>query len=266
MRPQLDRLFDSAFDPSSRAVFAAMTSPPTAGRKRLIDRTIRRLKAAGLWSQIDCMYVMAAADSQAALVDWMKPSRTATPVNSPTFTADRGYAGDAATSYLTSGYIPNIDKVAVSLNSIQIGVYTRSVHGGNARINGGLGTGSNALNVSVFSSTGGTIRGAADFTPANAVPIVPTSVGLTIAQRSGTACTFWKNGLLFDTVSAPTLATSLATTSIAYIGGNNNSGVAQNLSSDQHPLFFIAAAFTDQGHADFKSIMVDGYLTSVGAA
>lgn len=50
-----------------------------------------------------CVY---AADAQAnALLNWVSSSYNSTAHNSPTFTADRGFTGDGATTYLNTGYV-----------------------------------------------------------------------------------------------------------------------------------------------------------------
>ena len=50
--------------------------------------------------------VQAAHSSQAALLNWVSTSYPSSTVNSPTFTTDRGYAGDGVSSYVASGYVP----------------------------------------------------------------------------------------------------------------------------------------------------------------
>lgn len=61
---------------------------------------------AGVWTKLDALYVTAAADAQASLLNWVSTSYTLVPTNSPTFTIDRGYAGNASTSYLDTQFDP----------------------------------------------------------------------------------------------------------------------------------------------------------------
>lgn len=86
---------------------ARFTAPPTNARKALIDTLIGSLKTGGVWAKLDALYVMAAADSQAARRNWIADAFNLTAVSSPTFTADRGYAGDGATANLSTGVAPN---------------------------------------------------------------------------------------------------------------------------------------------------------------
>lgn len=97
------------FEPCTEAAtfYAACTVKPVRDRYRLIDRTIRRLKDAGVWSKLDALYLSAAADSQIAGLNWVNPgTNTLTAVSSPAFAADRGYTGNASTSYLSTNYNP----------------------------------------------------------------------------------------------------------------------------------------------------------------
>src|SRR5690606_35810663 len=100
-----------------------MTTPPTRARQLLINTTITNLIAAGLWPKLDVLYLLAAADEQAARLNWKNPGTfTCTAVNSPTFTADRGFAGDGSTSYLDTNF--NISSASGRLyeqNSAHIG-------------------------------------------------------------------------------------------------------------------------------------------------
>lgn len=92
-------------DPATSALVARMTAPPPAARVALIDALVRGLKAAGLWTRFDGLYLLAAHDAQAARLNWIAAANDLAAVNSPAFTADRGYAGDGATSYLDTGWL-----------------------------------------------------------------------------------------------------------------------------------------------------------------
>jgi len=108
------------------ALVARMTVQPANGRKALIDSLVGSLKSAGVWSKMDCLYVVAAHDAQAARLNWVGSSYTLTPVNSPGFVADRGYTGDGSTSLLESNYNPTTAAGAYALNSAHIGSWART--------------------------------------------------------------------------------------------------------------------------------------------
>lgn len=92
------------YEAEALALFARFTAPPVAERKGLINTLIKSLKAAGVWTKLDALYLFAAADAQAARQNWIQDLYNATAVSSPTFTADRGYAGDGASAYVNSNF------------------------------------------------------------------------------------------------------------------------------------------------------------------
>jgi Bacterial Ig-like domain len=96
----------SSYDAATEAIAAAFTTPPTTARKNLIDACVVSLKSAGVWAKLDALYAFAAADSQAAKINWVNPGTfNCTEVNAPTFTADQGFTG-ASTKYLDTGFNP----------------------------------------------------------------------------------------------------------------------------------------------------------------
>lgn len=112
-----------SYSAEATALFARMSVAPDATRKGHIDTLIVALKAAGVWDKMDVLYIHAAHDAQAARLNWKSTSFNSTAVNSPTFTTDRGYAGDGATSYLDSGYNPTTAGGVFAQNSGHMGVW-----------------------------------------------------------------------------------------------------------------------------------------------
>lgn len=118
---------EPVFDPSSEALFARFTTPPTDGRKWLINNLIVSLKDADVWSKLDAFYVMAAANAQAARQNWIANTYNLTAVSAPVFTTDRGYAGDGVSSYLGTGFTPSTAVGAKYLkDSANIGSWSRT--------------------------------------------------------------------------------------------------------------------------------------------
>lgn len=93
----------AAFDSDAQAVIDNMDVAPDGARQIVINDLVLDLKAAGLWTKIDELYVHAAHDAQAARLNWKNPTGTDLAVTSaPTFTADVGYRGDASDDLLTN--------------------------------------------------------------------------------------------------------------------------------------------------------------------
>lgn len=97
------------FQSESIALFAAMDVQPPYARKILIDNLMAWLNGYGILPLLDVLYIFAAADSQAALLNWVGPtgSYNGVATNAPTFTADQGFTGDSlALAYIETNYNP----------------------------------------------------------------------------------------------------------------------------------------------------------------
>ena len=113
----------SSYCPEAEALFARMTTPPTDARKTVINTFITSLKTAGVWTKLDVLYVFAAADQQAALLNWKENNNNATAENSPSFIADSGFKSDGSSSWVNTHYNPYTDSVNFSIVSAHISVY-----------------------------------------------------------------------------------------------------------------------------------------------
>lgn len=102
-------IVEPAYEPEALAIFAAATTPPTVPRKIVINTLVKALKDGGVWSILSLFYVPG-ADSQISSLNWINPgSYTLTAVNSPSFTADRGWLGNGSSNYLATGWDPATD-------------------------------------------------------------------------------------------------------------------------------------------------------------
>lgn len=130
----------NSFNAASIAIFNAFTTPPTAARKVLINNLVVALMSAGVWSLLDLLYLTAAADSQAATINWVSPSTfPLQAVNAPTFTADKGFTGDGTSSRMNTAFTPSTQGVRFTQDSASIWAWSRTsttgVHAGNASSN-----------------------------------------------------------------------------------------------------------------------------------
>lgn len=130
------------YDAASSAIFNAFTTPPSIPRKLDIDTLVSALKTASVWDRLDWLYVTAAADSQAARINWKDPgSFTLTPsVTSPTFAADRGYTGNGTSMYLNTGWKASVNGVNFTQNDSSLWVWSRTNVASSASIVGAFST------------------------------------------------------------------------------------------------------------------------------
>ncbi len=103
-----------------------MATQPAPLRAARYDALIRALLAAGVWTKLDALYLLAAADAATALTNLRQASYGLTAVNSPTFEADRGYTGNGTTQYLSTGFNPSTAGGQWVQNSATSGVWKRT--------------------------------------------------------------------------------------------------------------------------------------------
>ncbi len=110
-----------AYSPEALAIFAAMTTPPSDARKIIINTLVNLLISSGLWSLFDILYLLAAADSQASLINWKNPGAfTAIVVNTVTFVADRGHTSNGTNGRLRTQFIPSVNGVNYQQNNASL--------------------------------------------------------------------------------------------------------------------------------------------------
>lgn len=124
----------SALEPETTALLARMSVQPTTTRTGQINALVKALKTAGVWAKLDCLYLLAAHDAQAARLNWKSSNYDLTLINSPVFTLDRGYQGDGTTSRLGSGFNPVTAGGLFSLNNASLFHWSLTAAGGGTDI------------------------------------------------------------------------------------------------------------------------------------
>lgn len=250
----------NSFNAASVAIFNAFTTPPTAARQVLINNLVVALINAGVWSLLDVLYLLAAADSQAAKINWKSPGTfTATEVNAPAFVADRGYTSNGSTSYLNAVYNPQTAAGNLTQDSAHLAVH--------------VGTNTAAATTK---SEVGWLRGRisaltaasawqvqANSTSTSALTNTPnTSLGAFLWTRVATgAFRYFQNGSFVASVS---LVSSGLSNSNMLICAWNNSGTPANFSDRQVSAVYAGGGLTDaQVSAAYTAVAA--YLTAVGA-
>ena len=263
MRPALFNIL-TARVPEADLLIDTMTVRPQGNRAFLISDTIRRLKAADVWAKLDVLWMLAAHDAQAGRLNWKAPASFAlTEVNSPTFTADRGYAGNGTTSYLNTGWDAATNGVNFSQNSASVFAWNRTSRG-------------TALLQLVGSESFGTVadisilpRYTGDTTILNVqsetamTPSIAASDGFWAANRSGaSAQEGYRNGASVSSGAQ----TSLATTTIdVYFIARNINGTADRFSTDQIAAAGLGSSLTAAQHGALYAI-TQSHLQAVGAS
>lgn len=267
MRPALANII-TARVPEADTLIDTMTVRPQGNRAFLISDTIRRLKAADIWAKLDVLWMLAAHDAQAARLNWKTPASFAlTAVNSPTFTADRGYAGNGTTSYLNTGWNPSTNGVQHQLDNACYGAIVNAgtdADSGAVSIGGldGVGNGSQ-MRPRNNSPTPGTISGRLNQTTTTEFSGSSTTIrGTTLFDRSAsTLVTAYRNGLANGTLA--TVSSSRPNVSL-WIGAASNNGAFSSGSDFRVSMALAGGSLTSAQHATLYSI-TQSHLAALGA-
>lgn len=194
-----------SYSAEAEALFARFTVPPDTTRKGHIDTLIVALIAAGIWTKLDVLYVTAAADAQAGQRNWKADAFNLTEVNSPTFTADRGYAGNGTTSYVDTGWDITANGVNYTQNSASYGVWCNDNVADNDALFGMATSGNARLSPRTAADNFGYRINQVTITQAANT----SSIGLFVATRSAsTATQAYKNGSAHGSAGAEVSATT----------------------------------------------------------
>jgi hypothetical protein len=112
----------AAYDAATVAWIAAVGSGNVdTAHRGYVDTLIIGLKTDGLWAKFDRLCIFAAQNTTCALTD-LKALATGTAINSPTFTADRGFTCNG-TAIVSTGFNPAIHGVQYTLNTAHVSVW-----------------------------------------------------------------------------------------------------------------------------------------------
>jgi hypothetical protein len=244
-------------------LLAAMTTQPDDTRAALIDGTITDLKDGGIWAKLDELWFTAAHTEQAGLLGW-KRLKDLTAVNAPTFTVDRGFAGNGTTSYLNTNYVPSTDGVQYTLNDASLGLYSRTNSAGDLAVEMGVQIGGGGRSTCEPRDLSSRIR----FSVNSAVNVrsanntVTDSSGLFVSRRTtSTALSGLRNGSVIAT--ATDTANSLPNLAI-FLCSYNIDGNADGFSTRQLAFSFVGASMTTGEQSNLFDI-VEAHLDAIGA-
>lgn len=223
------------WDPDAQAYFNQLVPQPSTSYKTAVNVLVRALKASGDWNRLDRLWIHATEAQQNARISLVNPTSTAlTEVNSPTWTANQGYNGDAATSYLQTSYRPSVNAVHFAVNAASIFMYSRTNSDVNAieiGVQDESGANSNGSFMNVRRNTNQTNFNINSGT-ASTLQAGPTnSLGLFIAERTAAGTqTIYKNAVQ---VATNTRASDALETRQFYLLARNSNGVPDGFSARQ---------------------------------
>lgn len=246
----------AVIDGDAHNLCRAMTTPPSATRAALIQKTITDLKTAGVWAKLVALQVYAAANAQAALLDWVLLSRAVVANGSLTFTADRGYAGDASAAYVDTGLNPNV--TGYSLNDAHLGGWCLGGTSSSTAYLYGQGGASAGRRFMIPNDNLGNCISRVN---SNANSTSPGNVGNTgfyLESRTGASTnSIYRAGI--SLIGLSVASTSITTDNVAICRHGSS------YSNLQCAMFTAGAGLTAQNVTDFYNAMLY-YMQQVGAA
>lgn len=114
------------YNDSALVHFNRMDVAPSADLKAAYSTFYDTIQYSDIDDSCDCIYNFGAETAQQGLLDLIDRNRTATAVNSPTFTAYEGFTGNGTTSYIKTNYSTDQDAVNYKLNSASLAVFVRT--------------------------------------------------------------------------------------------------------------------------------------------
>lgn len=230
----------------------------SAGRRTTVNTLFDSLDSNSLTTKLNRLWLLAAENTQSASIDLIN-LQTYSLVNSPTFTTDRGYAGNGSSSYL-------------NLNTANCGTQNSAMYGMALRTNqpaenstsmgcDDSGTASSTINPTWGD---GSMYWAINDDEGHAGVTPPASrVGIYIVTRTAsTTAPCYKDGASLGTSTTTSNGTSALN---FFLGCTNHSSGAHGFTVNQHSATFIGNSGFNSTEASNFNTNLQTYLTAVGA-
>ena len=160
---------------------------PSAGQQIKQNQLIVDLKAAGVWTRLDVLYMFATdGNNSFATLNWKNPTTNqCTLVNTPTFTTNQGFTGNGVSSNIDTNYNPNtFSSPNYLLNDASLGWWKRTTGtiASNRRLisvtSGRINIVNTNTNYQMFNTTFGTGSG-------QTIPTDFSITGFALANKTG---------------------------------------------------------------------------------
>jgi hypothetical protein len=245
---------------------AQMSTRPTPGRLDLINNTIVALKGAGIWQKLDVFWMLAAETSQAGRLNWKSPGTfTCSEVNSPTFTANRGYAGNGSSSYLNTGWDASTNGVNYTQNGGGYFIWNRTSRAASTAASFGVYDSGAAEGMNLyarFTGAGSVFARVNDDNGGGGITVADSAGFYHAGRSSSSTRSIAKNG---TTLNASISSTSSALSAFdIWIGCQNGDGVYTNGCSDEHACFGIGNNLEAETAVLYN--IINAHLRAIGAA
>lgn len=211
-----------------RARILGYTLPSEAQRTKQ-NQLVINLKAAGIWSLLDILYIFATdGGTDFATINWKAPSSfQITKVNTPTFTNNEGFNFNGTTQYLNTNWRPGTDGINYTQNSASVGVYVNEAVTANSLLDFGCSNNADGITQGIFLNSRNDSNNATNRTNDNTTftASVSTSLGFNMNQRrASNDKREWKDGSQVG--STQTTTSTTPPTVNLFFGASNGNGTA----------------------------------------
>lgn len=257
----------SPYDPAVNDWISAVVvagGTVTTARAILINNLVLGLKADGLFTKLDVLFLFAAENSVQAIIDIITP-HGASPINSPIFTVNRGFTFDASTNYINTVVNPSDPGSVFSANSAHVSAYVEAV---NPTATGIL----ECMIGAKFQNSETNLQGQSNvsnvsYTVNNIItPVTVTGVlsaGMFIATRTvSTTEVLYKNGSQID--SSVIASDNAVPSNSFFVGAINSGGTALGFSPNQIAAVSIGGGLSPTDAANLTT-RINTYMTAIGA-
>lgn len=230
-------------------------------RLAIVTAFVAAEKASGAWALTDDYWGLWGENEAQALTS-LKQRRLATKVNTPTFTADRGYAFDGSSQYLRLGFIPSTHGINFTGTSQRLAVYERT----NVSSSGfAIGSYVSSTRNNILNPRTGANAYFADLNSQDTTSGTSTdSRGLTSAYRTtGPTWGIRKNGIAANTFSPASNGTTASNLEL-YLGCYNSGGSPIGYRASSIGFAVIGGPLSDDLEAA-QYANIQAWATAIGA-
>jgi len=236
---------------------------PLTARRIVLNQLVLDLKAGGVFTKLDRLWIFAMHDQQAARVSVVNPSSTQiTEVNSPGWTTDLGYFG-AVTAYLDTNFVDNAGTNWV-FNDGSYGTWHTSWTATNVGTSCGSksGAGGSRMRPEQATTTQPRFQMQSVSFLGPGGPVAD-GLGLSAGDKLAGVESFYKDGVL---VGNPAHNNAGLSAFPWYVMATNQAGSAAGIAASpsfEHNAFFIGASLTAGEHLALYNA-INTYFTVLG--
>jgi hypothetical protein len=260
----------STLDPATTAWVAAVLAngwSVSSGRQTTVNNLITCLKANGIWTQLDHLWILANENNIPARTDLVGLT-LASVVGAPAFVTDRGYTGTdlvTATDYLNTGITP--PGTTFLLNSCHVSAWsTTNVSAVNGGCLIGCGNTSATTETNLYDTfTDAMIYGRINDNPqSGAQGFGATRAGHWILSRTGASLsTIYQNGSSFTTPNASAGSSFAGSQTFAILSSHDTTNGFSSGTPNQVAMASIGGGLNSTDSTNFYNCLRT-YMTAVG--